>query len=110
MVAVARSHAEFADGLRQRISGTGVTDPDLRSGAMDRAAGGSPIAEPYDALAQQIGEAAYRVTDAQVAAVREAAGTDKGAFEIVLSASIGAGLMRWDAAMRAIEEAADAAR
>jgi hypothetical protein len=102
------SHTRFADRVRERVSGDGLTDPDLRIGAMNRGGGGAAIAEPYDALAYQIGEAASRVTDAQVAAVRAAAGTDKGAFEIILSASIGAGLVRWDAALRVIEGAPDA--
>lgn len=104
----AQSHTEFAHRLRDRVGGEGLTDPGLRTGAMNRAAGGPPIAEPYDALAQQIGQAAYRVTDAQVAAVTDAAGSDKKAFEVVLSASIGAGLVRWDAVLHAIEGAADA--
>lgn len=85
-----------------------MTDSELRIGAMDRAGGGPAIADPYDALADQIGEAAYLVTDAQVAAVRDALGTDKAAFEVVLSASIGAGLVRWDAAMHAIDGVMDA--
>lgn len=101
-------HARFASRLRERVGGDGETSPDLRLGAMNRGGGGPPIAEPYDALARQIGDAAFLVTDAQVAAVREAAGTDRGAFEIILSASVGAGLVRWDAAMRAIEGATDA--
>lgn len=45
----------------------------------------------------------------QVLAVREAAGSDKAAFEVILTAAIGAGLARWDAAQRAITEAKDAA-
>lgn len=102
------SHAGFAGRLRERVGADGLIDRELRIGAMDRAAGGPPIAEPYDALAGQIGDAAYLVTDAQVAAVREAVGSDKGAFEVVLSASSGAGLMRWDAAMRAIDGVTDA--
>jgi hypothetical protein len=85
-----------------------LTDASLRIGAMNRAAGGPAITPPHDALAHQIGEAAYLVTDAQVAEVREAVGSDKGTFEVVLSASIGAGLVRWDAAVNAIDGASDA--
>lgn len=102
------SHSLFAERVRESVGAGGLTAPEVRLGAMNRGAGGPAIAEPYDALARQIGEAAYRVTDAQVAAVREAAGTDKGAFEIILSASLGAGLVRWDAVLRAIGEATDA--
>jgi hypothetical protein len=73
-----------------------------------RAVGGPATEEPYDSLARQIGEASSRVTDAEVDAVRRATGSDKAAFEIVMSACIGAGLTRWDAATRAIEQATDA--
>jgi len=100
------THRRHADALRAAVTGPGmITDPALRSAAMDRAAGGAPIAEPCDELARQIGEAAYRVTDEQVRAVREATGGDKAAFEVIMSACVGAGLARWDAAVRAIEEA-----
>lgn len=95
--------------LGQKIAASGITDRRLRVGAMARPAGGTAsLDEPYDSLARQIGEAAYGVTDAQVAAVRAAAGSDKAAFEIVLAASVGAGLTRWDAAFRAIEGLDDA--
>jgi hypothetical protein len=90
-------------------SDAGVTEASLRTAVAARAAGGPPADEPYDDLARQIGDASYRVTDAQVEAVRRAAGSDKAAFEIVMSACVGAGLTRWDAAARAIEEATDAA-
>jgi hypothetical protein len=99
-----------ATALRVAATGTGgETDASLRAAAPARAAGGPAIAQLYDDLARQIGQAAYRVTDAQVAAVREVAGKDRGAFEVVMAACIGAGLARWDAAVRAIEEAGDAA-
>lgn len=101
-------HALYAKRVRDKVGGDGVTPRELRIGAMHRAAAGPPIDEPYDALAGQIGIAAYDVTDAQVAAVRAAAGSDKGAFEIILSASIGASLARWDAATHAIDGATNA--
>ncbi|MFD2420339.1 hypothetical protein [Amycolatopsis pigmentata] len=102
-------HHDHAEALRAAVAGdTGVTAASLRTATSARAAGGAPIAEPYDNLARQIGEASYRVTDAEVDAVRHATGSDKAAFEIVMSACIGAGLARWDAAARAIEEATDA--
>jgi hypothetical protein len=103
------SHQLHADRLRGRVADSGLTDRDLRLGALARGAGGSGIPDPYDSLARQIGEDSSRVTDAQVEAVRAATGSEKAAFEIILTAAIGAGLRRWDAAARAIEEARDAA-
>jgi hypothetical protein len=103
------SHEALADQLRRRVLDTGTVGRDLREGSLQRGGGDStPIAEPYDALVKQIGEASYRVTDQQFASVRAVVGSDKAAFEVVMSASIGAGLCRWDAAVRAIQEATDA--
>lgn len=102
-------HRESARHVREAIGGpSGDIPPDVREQAAARAGGGAPIAEPYDALAKQIGEAAYRVTDRQVDAVLSATGSERGTFEIVMAASLGAGLARWDAAIAAIEAANDA--
>jgi hypothetical protein len=103
------THHEHAAALRAALTGTaGQTEASLRSAVFDRATGGAPVPEPYDALAKQIGEDSARVTDAQVDAVRQATGSDKAAFEVVMAACLGAGLTRWDAAVQAIEEATDA--
>ena len=100
---------DHASALRAALTTeAGRTGASLRTAVSARAAGGPPIAEPYEALARQIGEASYAVTDAQVDAVRAATGSDKAAFEVVMSACVGAGLARWDAAVRALEEATDA--
>lgn len=104
-----QSHEEHAELLRARAAGDGITEAGLRVGALGRDAGGPPLPEPYDALVCQVGVDSARVTDAQVAAVREAAGSDKAAFEVVLAASVGAGLRRWEAALRAIGGDGDAA-
>jgi hypothetical protein len=103
------SHEQHAGQLRSRVTTTGLTDQSLRLGALARGAGGPAIPEPYDALARQVGEDSSRVTDAQVQAVRDSAGSEKAAFELVLTAAIGAGLRRWDAAEKVITEAGDAA-
>jgi hypothetical protein len=101
------SHEELADALRLAVvSRSGVTPVSLRNAIYARAAGGPPVQEPYEALARQIGEASYRVTDAEVSAVRVAAGSDKGAFEAVMAACVGAGLSRWDAFVEALDASA----
>jgi len=103
------SHRRHADAVRAATTGPeATTDSQLRAAVMARAGGGGPTMQPYDALARQIGAAAHLITDADVAAVRSSTGADKGAFEIVMAACVGAGLYRWDAAVQAIEEAGDA--
>ena len=53
--------------LWQSFEGPGETDANLRQAIAERAAGGLALEAPYDDLARQIGEAAYKVTDEQVA-------------------------------------------
>lgn len=103
------AHRSHADAVRAAVmSEAGGTEVSVRAAVLARAAGGGAAAEPYDALARQIGAAAYRVTDAQVEAVRAAEGSDRRAFEIIMSACVGPGLARWDTALRVIDEATDA--
>jgi hypothetical protein len=108
---MATDHRKLAEILNTRIGAVegAVTPAALRTGAAARAAGGPAIAEPYDALASTVGQASYRVTDAQVAAVRTALGSDVAAFEILMAAAVGAGLHRWGNAMRVLSEVSDAA-
>jgi hypothetical protein len=109
MISSRSDHHSFAETLRRRVlEGPSETDPALRQRVAARAAGGPPIEAPYDDLARQIGEAAYRTTDAQVASVLAAAGSEKAAFELIAAAAAGAGLLRWQQAIRALEDISDA--
>ena len=54
-------HRAMAEAVRRRVpEGPGETDVALRQAMAERAAGGVPLEAPYDALARQIGEAAYK--------------------------------------------------
>jgi len=102
-------HRALAEALRRRVlEGPGETTPALRQASAKRAAGGPAAQVPYDDLARQIGEAAHRVTDAQVAAVLSATGSEKATFEIIVSAALGAGLSRFEQAMKALDEVTNA--
>jgi len=63
---------------------------------------------PFDDLARLVGEAAHRVTNAQVSSVLAATGSEKATFEIIAAAALGAGLSRWDRAVKVLVEATDA--
>lgn len=111
MTGQSRSFEDLANAVRERVLHSGVLPPEIRAAALR--IGADPdtaerIPEPQDALVRQVSRASYRVTDAQVDAVRSATGTDRAAFELVLTASIGAGLARWDAAIDAVGRASDA--
>jgi hypothetical protein len=109
MVSSLSDHHSFAETLRRRVlEGPGETDAALRQHVAARAAGGPSMEAPYDDLARQIGEAAWRITDAQVASVLAAAGSEKAAFELIAAAATGAGLLRWQRAIKALEETSDA--
>ena len=102
-------HLSLAEALRRRVlEGPGETDAALRQRVAARAAGGPPIEAPYDDLARQIGDAAYRTTDAQVASVLAAAGSEKAAFELIAVAATGAALLRWQQAITVLETSDDA--
>ena len=102
-------HHSFAEILRAKVlEGPGETDPTLRQRMAARASGGPPIETPYDDLARQIGEAACRTTDAQVASVLAVASSEKEAVELIAAAATGAGLLRWQQAIRALEATGDA--
>jgi hypothetical protein len=104
-------HQSFAEALKRRVlEGRGETETALRQCVAARAAGGPPLEQPYDDLAHHIGEAAYRVTDAQVTSVVAATGSEKAAFELIAAAATGAGLLRWQQAMSALKDLDDAPR
>jgi len=98
-------HRALADAVRRRAhEGPGETDAALRQAMAERAAGGPPLEAPYDDLARQIGEAAYKVTDEQVAKVVEKAGSERAAFELIVASALGAGLYRWRRGLKVLEE------
>jgi hypothetical protein len=102
-------HRALAEALRRRVlEGPGETSSGLRQASAKRAAGGPAVEAPFDELARQIGEAAHRVTDAQVSSVLTAMRTEKATFEIIAAAALGAGLLRWERAMKVLDEVTNA--
>lgn len=100
-------HRALAGAVQRRVlEGPGTTGAALRQRMAQRAAGGRPLEAPYDDLARQIGQAAYKVTDAQVASVVERAGSEQAAFELIVASALGAGLHRWRRGLKALEEVA----
>ena len=98
-------HYLMAQTLRQRIfERPGITNSSLREAIGKRAIGSTSIESPYNEMALLIGEASYKVTDAQVMDVIKKAGSDKAAFEIMISAAVSAGLYRWDTATKILRE------
>jgi hypothetical protein len=108
-ISIRPDHRALAEALRRRVlEGPGETRTGLRQASAERAAGGPATEAPFDDLARQIGEAAHRVTDAQVSSVLTATGSEKAAFEIIAAAALGAGLSRWDQAIKVLDEVTNA--
>jgi hypothetical protein len=85
-----------------------VSDRVTRLAAAERASGGQAIAASYDGLVCQIGELSHRVTSAQVEQLVREVGSEKAAFEIIVAAAMGAGLVRWRSAIKVLGEVSDA--
>jgi uncharacterized peroxidase-related enzyme len=99
-------HRVLAQVVRRRtLEGQGVTNASLRQAMAKRAAGGPALEPPYDDLARQIGEAAYKVTDEQVAKVVKQAGSERAAFELIVASALGAGVHRWQRGSKILEDA-----
>ena len=99
-------HRALAEAVRQRaLEGPGKTGAHLRQAMAERAGEGRPLEAPYDDLARQIGEGAYKVTDEHVAKIVEAAGSERAAYELIVVSALGAGLHRWQQGLKILEEA-----
>jgi hypothetical protein len=109
MTASRPDHDALAEALRHRVlEGPGVSERAIRKAAAERASGGQTVAASYDDVVRLIGELSHRVTDAQVEGLVRDLGSEKAAFEIIAAASLGAGLLRWRAALKSLDEASDA--
>lgn len=86
--------------LKSVLQGPGHTDPALR----DAVAQNAKVPGDLAPLVGKIHNHAYRVTDADVAALQQRY-DDDALFEIVVSAALGASAQRLDAALAALERA-----
>ena len=89
--------------LKQRLvdavlSEPGDTPSELRRAALER----GTVPGPLGAYVSKVAHHAYRVTDADVAALRQAGHSDDSLFEITVAAAVGAALHRLDRGMAAL--------
>jgi hypothetical protein len=96
-------HQGLADALRRRVlEESAETSPALRQAVAASAAGGPAAPLDYEPVARRIGESPCRVTDPLVASTVAAVGSEKAAFELIIAAAVGAGLLRWEKAVKAM--------
>jgi alkylhydroperoxidase family enzyme len=105
-------YAEFTRGLTDAVLGPtrgAATEPSLRQAVEARAAsfGSRPgprteVPQALTTLVDRIAQHAYRVTDDDVVAVRQAGYSEQAIFEITASAALGAGLARLERGLAAL--------
>ena len=98
-MAAADRHAARVAGLRRA-----VFDSPGVSGLAERAAAASAdgVPLPLDAYVAKVDGAAYRITDADVAALQAAGCSEEEIFEVTVAAAVGAALRGLEAGMRAM--------
>jgi alkylhydroperoxidase family enzyme len=104
----------MVDALEQS---PGATATSLRRAVIDRSAalGGAAreegdVPEELDGYVKKIALHAYRVTDDDIAALKEAGYSEDAILEITLGAALGAGLARMEAGLAALSPSPDRAR
>jgi alkylhydroperoxidase family enzyme len=88
------------------LSQPGATDPSLRHALLARTrSGGGQVPEALREFIVKIAEQPWTVNDEDFAQLRAAGYSDGQLYEVTLAAALGAGLQRFDAGLRALDEA-----
>jgi len=95
-------HAAVVDALRRAILGpTGRSPADARGLAYD----GRTTSEPLATYLSKVSDASYRITDADIDALRATGLDEDSIFELTVAAALGAAGERLDAGIRALRAA-----
>lgn len=95
-------HADVIQPLHDAVLGAGGSLPRATRLAL---ATGRDVPEELRPYADKVARHAYRVTDADAAALREAGYDDDAIFEVTVAVALGAGLHRRDVGLAALEDA-----
>jgi alkylhydroperoxidase family enzyme len=89
-------HRAWVDALHSEVlEQPGQTEPRLRRAASDD----EDVPEPLRGYVRKVARHAYKVTDEEVAALKEAGYSEDQIFEITISAAVGAAVRRLDAGL-----------
>ena len=92
-------HAARVAGLRRAVfDSPGASDLAERAAAASAGA----VPPPLDAYVAKVDGAAYRITDADVAALKSAGCSEDEIFEVTVAAAVGAALRGLEAGLRAM--------
>lgn len=89
---------KFDQARRELLDSDGHLDGRVRRAAF----GGLPVPESLARYVEKVRRHAYKVTDEDVAALRDAGLSDDEIFELTIATAVGAGFERLHAGLRAI--------
>jgi hypothetical protein len=89
--------------LERILEGHGRASPERRRAAFDNAG----LAEPLRTLIDKVANHAYKIVDADIAAVRNAGLSEDEIFELVVCAAVGQAARQYDTAMAALAVATE---
>jgi alkylhydroperoxidase family enzyme len=90
------------------VAGPGQTPSELRRAVLARAArlagarSGAPAPAPFANYVDKVAQHAYKVTDAEVAALKSAGQSEDAVFEVTAAAALGSALGRLERGMAAL--------
>ena len=90
------------------VAGPGQTPSELRRAVLARATrlagarSGAPAPAPFGSYVDKVAQHAFKVTDADVAALKSAGSTEDAVFEVTAAAALGAALGRLERGMAAL--------
>lgn len=94
-------HDGCVEALQQAVLGSpGVTSTATRAAAAD----GALPDEPLGTYAAKVRESSYRVTDADIDALKAAGRSEDEILEVTVAAALGAALQRYERGMRILRE------
>src|SRR5438309_203910 len=94
-------HADLVAALSRAVfESAAETEPALRRGV----GAGSSVADPWGPYAEKVRDHSYRITDADVTALKAAGRSEEEIFEITVAAATGAALHGLKAGLRALRE------
>ena len=92
-----RYEERFRDLTRRVTDGPGQSDAPLRRGAFD-----GTVPDDLAAYIEKVRLHAYKVTEADVEALKAAGYSEDQLYEITIAAALGAGMRRYEAGMKAM--------
>ncbi len=94
-------YADITKRLQKSVlSGPGTLDPEVRQ----HAASTVDVPDELASYVQKVSRYAYKVTDDDMALLRQKGYSEDQIFELTVSVALGAGLSRLEAGLKAIQE------